>query len=92
MDSKNIVVIGTLDTKGEQIGFLKDQIAQEGHRAIVIDLSMGGTPFFEADITPQEIARAGGKDIGIFWPMNAFWATKKTTMTGSVTVSEAAIR
>ena len=63
MDSKNIVVIGTLATKGEQIGFLKDHIAQEGHKAIVFDLSMGGTPLFGADITPQEIAQAGGKDI-----------------------------
>jgi len=63
MDSKNIVVIGTLDTKGEQIRFLKDHIAQEGHKAIVFDLSMGGAPLFEADITPQEIAQAGGKDI-----------------------------
>ena len=63
MDSKKIVVLGTLDTKGEQIGFLKDHIAQEGHKAIVFDLSMGGTPLFEADVTPQEIAQAGGKDI-----------------------------
>ena len=63
MDSKNIVVLGTLDTKGEQIGFLKDHIVQEGHKAIVFDLSMGGAPLFEADVTPQEIAQAGGKDI-----------------------------
>ena len=46
MDSKNIVVLGTLDTKGEQIGFLKDHIVQEGHKAIVFDLSMGGAPLF----------------------------------------------
>jgi len=61
--AKNIVVIGTLDTKGEPILFLKDRITQRGHQAIVVDLSMGGTPLFQADITPQEIAQAAGKSI-----------------------------
>jgi uncharacterized protein (UPF0261 family) len=61
--AKNIVVIGTLDTKGEPILFLKDRIALKGHKAIIVDLSMGGTPLFQADLTPQEIARAAGKNI-----------------------------
>ncbi len=63
MKAKSIVVLGTLDTKGEQILFLKDRIVRRGHRAIVVDLSMGGEPLFQADITPQEIARASGKSI-----------------------------
>lgn len=63
MATKNIVVIGTLDTKGEQILFLKDRIAQRGHKAIIVDLSMGDAPLFQADITPQEIAKAAGKSI-----------------------------
>jgi uncharacterized protein (UPF0261 family) len=63
MTAKNIVVLGTLDTKGEQILFLKERIAQRGHQAIIIDLSMGGIPLFQADITPQEIAQAEGKSI-----------------------------
>jgi uncharacterized protein (UPF0261 family) len=62
MISKSIVVIGTLDTKGEQIGYLLDHIAQEGFKPIVFDLSTGGDPLFEADIKPQEIAQAGGKN------------------------------
>jgi uncharacterized protein (UPF0261 family) len=61
--AKSIVVLGTLDTKGEQILFLKDRITQRGHKAIIVDLSMGGTPLFHADITPQEIAQAAGKSI-----------------------------
>lgn len=63
MTAKNIVVIGTLDTKGEQILFLKDRITQRGHKAIIVDLSMGDAPLFQADITPQEIAQADGKSI-----------------------------
>jgi uncharacterized protein (UPF0261 family) len=60
---KSIVVLGTLDTKGEQILFLKSRIIQKGHQAVIVDLSMGGEPLFEADITPQTIALAGGKRI-----------------------------
>src|SRR4030042_3808898 len=63
MKGRNIVVLGTLDTKGEQILFLKSRIIQKGHRAMVWDWSMGGEPLFQADITPQEIARASGKSI-----------------------------
>ena len=63
MKGRNIVVLGTLDTKGEQILFLKSRIIQKGHQAVVVDLSMGGEPLFQADITPQEIARASGKRI-----------------------------
>jgi uncharacterized protein (UPF0261 family) len=61
--AKSIVVLGTLDTKGEQILFLRERIVRRGHRAVVVDLSMGGEPLFEADITPKEIAQVSGKDI-----------------------------
>jgi uncharacterized protein (UPF0261 family) len=63
MGAKSIVVIGTLDTKGEQIRFVKKCIEQRGHNVIVMDLSMGGEPLFKADITPEEIARIGNADI-----------------------------
>jgi len=63
MDAKKIVVLGTLDTKGEQLGFLKDCIEKRGHSTIIVDLSMGGEPLFQADITPEDIAQAAGKTI-----------------------------
>ena len=60
---KNIVIIGTANTKGEQLRFLKESIESRGHRGILMDISMGGTPAFEVDITPEEIADLAGKDI-----------------------------
>ncbi len=60
---KNIVIIGSVDTKGDQLRFLKERIESRGHKAILMDVSMGGHPSFQADITPEEIARLGGKDI-----------------------------
>jgi len=60
---KNVVVIGTLDTKGEELLFLKQQIERRHCGVIVIDVSMGSEPLFEADVGPAEIARLGGKTI-----------------------------
>ena len=63
MGKKCIVVIGTLDTKGEEILFLKQQIERRGCGVIVIDVSMGREPLFEVDVGPAEIARLGGSTI-----------------------------
>ena len=60
---KNIVIIGTADTKGEQLQFLKERIASRGHRGILMDISMGGAPALQADIPPEEIAGLAGKDM-----------------------------
>jgi uncharacterized protein (UPF0261 family) len=60
---KKIVILGTLDTKGEQLRFLREKIASRGHEPILMDLSMGGFPGFEADVTPEEIARLVGKNL-----------------------------
>ncbi|MFZ7110203.1 MAG: Tm-1-like ATP-binding domain-containing protein [Desulfatiglandales bacterium] len=62
MMSKTIVVLGTLDTKGEQLQFLKDRISARGHRAVLMDMGMGGEPTVQADITAREIAGLMGMD------------------------------
>jgi uncharacterized protein (UPF0261 family) len=63
MGKKCVIVLGTLDTKGEEIQFLKQQLDRKHCRAIVIDVSMGGQSSFKADVSPAEIARLGGKTI-----------------------------
>jgi uncharacterized protein (UPF0261 family) len=60
---KNIVIIGTVNTKGDQLSLLKEKIESRGHQAILMDISMGGPPAFQADITPEEIAGLVSKDI-----------------------------
>ncbi|MDR3568658.1 MAG: Tm-1-like ATP-binding domain-containing protein [Syntrophobacteraceae bacterium] len=59
---KKIVVLGTMNTKGEQLQFLKEEIASRGHEALLMDLSMGGHSDIEADIAPQEIAQLMGRN------------------------------
>ena len=60
---KTIAIAGALDTKGEEFKFLKDEIERRGHRAFVIDTGVVGEPAFKADISNEEIAKAGGTSI-----------------------------
>jgi len=63
MPRKYIVLIGTLDTKGEEIGYLKELIFKRGHRPFIVDIGAGGRARLEADIPAAEVARAAGTEI-----------------------------
>lgn len=60
---KGILVIVNLDTRGPELNFVKDLIAGEGYKVIVMDFSMELEPPFPGDITCEEIASAGGMTI-----------------------------
>ena len=60
---KTIVIPVTLDTKGEETEYLKEQIERKGHKTIVIDVGVLGKPLFKADISRGKVARAGGKSL-----------------------------
>ena len=57
---KNILCIGTLDTKGPEISYMRELIEKKGHGALIMDVSTLEKAAFQGDITPEEIARAGG--------------------------------
>ncbi len=57
-----IALIGTLDSKGLEFGFLKQQIEERGHQTLVIDVGILGDPAFLPDVSRQEVARAAGED------------------------------
>ncbi len=61
--TKSIVIVGTLDTKAEEMGLVKRHVEQRGHKTVVVDIGMGGEPLLVADITCDEVARAGGGSI-----------------------------
>jgi uncharacterized protein (UPF0261 family) len=60
---KGIVIICNLDTRGEDIVFVKDLIARRGHEPILLDFSMEEPPPFPGDIRTEEVARRGGMAI-----------------------------
>jgi len=58
--NKRIIILATLDTKGEEADFLKNQIESLGDKVIIIDSGVVGKPTIEADITREEVAAKGG--------------------------------
>jgi uncharacterized protein (UPF0261 family) len=60
---KPIAVIGTLDTKGHEVAYLRDLIRARGWDTWVIDPGVLDEPSVEADFTRQEVARAGGAEL-----------------------------
>jgi uncharacterized protein (UPF0261 family) len=60
---KGVVIICNLDTRGEDIKFVKPLIEQRGHEAILLDFSMEEPPPFPGDIRTEEVAARGGMPI-----------------------------
>lgn len=58
----NFIVMGTMDTKGKEMGYIKDIIEDEGYEATVIDVGVLKKPPFEPDITKKEVAARAGFD------------------------------
>jgi uncharacterized protein (UPF0261 family) len=61
--SKTVVVVGALDTKGQEFKFVKDLIEAQGLKTLTVDFGILGEPFFAADISRAEVAKAGGGDL-----------------------------
>lgn len=58
-----IAVLGTMDTKGEEHGFVAELIRARGHAALVIDVGTLEPPKIQPDIKREEVARAAGADL-----------------------------
>jgi uncharacterized protein (UPF0261 family)/ABC-type branched-subunit amino acid transport system ATPase component len=50
-----VIVAGTLDTKGAELRFIRDQIAAAGVRVVLVDLSTSGEPS-PAEVPPHHVA------------------------------------
>lgn len=60
MKNKTIVLVGALDTKGIEFSFVRDLIQARGLATVVVDFGILGDPPFKADVSADEVARAGG--------------------------------
>jgi uncharacterized protein (UPF0261 family) len=60
MTGKNILLIGTLDTKGREYAFIRDLIRARGHTPFVLDAGVLGEPTFTPDSPAHRTAEAGG--------------------------------
>jgi uncharacterized protein (UPF0261 family) len=61
--AKRIVILTTLDTKGEEAAYLRSLIEAQGFKTVLLDTSIGGEPTIPPDISSEEVAAAGGGNI-----------------------------
>ncbi len=81
--TKTILIIATLDTKGEETFYLKDKIASSGLNTLMMDLSMRGGENSPAEITPAMVAEAGGSSL------EALSASRERSKITAVTIAGA---
>ncbi len=57
-----VVLIGTLDTKGGELGLVRDLLQARGLPTLVVDVGSLGPPTLEADIGRDEVLRFAGAE------------------------------
>lgn len=61
--AKSILIVASLDTKWQEVKFLKELIEQKGQRTALLDMSMRSQSPILADIPCEAVAKAGGASI-----------------------------
>ncbi len=56
LTKEKILIIATLDSKGEEVLFLKKQLEQNKRSVITMDIGTAGSPKFTGDITRESVA------------------------------------
>jgi uncharacterized protein (UPF0261 family) len=63
-DGPRIALVATLDTKGEEVAYVRERMRALGADAVVIDSGILGEPSgCEPDVSRAEVARAGGHEL-----------------------------
>jgi uncharacterized protein (UPF0261 family) len=61
---KTVLLVGAMDTKGEDFAYVKQLIEQQGVKTLVVDFGvLGEATGIHADISRGEVAQAGGGDL-----------------------------
>ena len=61
--SKTVALLVTLDTKDQEAAYLIQQIEEKGHKALLLDIGVVGTPGIAASISRAEVIASGGGDL-----------------------------
>lgn len=63
MSDKTILVIGTYDTKNDELEFLASVIRDQGGQVLTMDVSVLGDPSKPTDYSKHDVAKEGGSTI-----------------------------
>ena len=61
--AKTVGIVGTLDTKGMEFQFIKEQIEASGTATCVVNTGIIGEPHFAPDVSAGEVAAAAGTSL-----------------------------
>ncbi|NEA26709.1 Tm-1-like ATP-binding domain-containing protein [Actinomadura bangladeshensis] len=57
-----VVLVGTLDTKGAEYAWLRERVRELGCEVVLVDAGVGPSEI-EADVSAEDVARAGGASL-----------------------------
>lgn len=61
--TKTILLIGSLDTKGDEYVYVRDLILARGHRVMMMDFGILAEPSLAVDVSAERVAEAGGTSL-----------------------------
>jgi uncharacterized protein (UPF0261 family) len=60
---RSVVIVATLDTRGDEVAFLREIIEARGLDVLSVDVGVMGQPFVRGDYTREAVAEAGGASL-----------------------------
>lgn len=61
--SRTVVIVGALDTKGEEVAYLRERIGAHDLGTLVVDFGVLGEPKVAPDVAREEVVAAAGADL-----------------------------
>jgi uncharacterized protein (UPF0261 family) len=85
---KTILCVGTLDSKGPELQYIKELIEKRGCATLVMDIGSLESAPFTPDITAEEIAKAAGSTIGEVRALEEAGPAAKIMTSGAMRMAE----
>lgn len=63
MENGRIAILATLDTKGEEVAYMKGLLEAQGYGAMIVDVGPLGPPGVTPDVSSEDVARWGGWEL-----------------------------
>jgi uncharacterized protein (UPF0261 family) len=63
VSDRTVVLVGTLDTKGDEYAYLRDRLRSHGVATVLVDVGTVGEPRTEPDISRAEVGSIAGVDV-----------------------------
>ena len=63
MVDKTILIVGTYDTKNDELEYMAERITALGGAVLTMDISVLGDPLKPTQLSKHEVAEAGGSSI-----------------------------